>query len=213
VSGCDILRKRQQNLMADDDCIASRTGSKMAVNIVAPRHRQILINWLLEVKIEFKTSDEAIIHTIQLFDKISFKVSIEKEKIQLYAVACYFVCAKFDDIHPPIVGDLVWICDDAYTREELLSTEVKVLELLNHQVITHSPFSFCSESDFFATEKGFICYILFRYWHELSNGEALQKNIYNVYRSHRLKSQHPKFTCAMHNDKIFKEFIDILYKI
>lgn len=37
------------------------------------------------------------------------------------------IVGKFEEIYPPILKDYIAVCDNAYTREEILDMEARIL--------------------------------------------------------------------------------------
>jgi hypothetical protein len=52
------------------------------------------------------------------------------------------LAAKYEEIYPPELRDLVYITDKAYTKEEILTMESKILKALKYQVTIASTHSF-----------------------------------------------------------------------
>jgi hypothetical protein len=44
------------------------------------------------------------------------------------------LASKHEEIYPPEVGDFVYICAETYSREEILATEVLVLQALDFKL-------------------------------------------------------------------------------
>ena len=44
------------------------------------------------------------------------------------------IACKYEEIYPPIVKDFVYITDNAYTKEEILSMERKMLQTLDFNI-------------------------------------------------------------------------------
>ena len=47
--------------------------------------------------------------------------------MQLIGAVALFISAKFDERQPPLADDFLYICDDAYTRDELMEMERNML--------------------------------------------------------------------------------------
>lgn len=47
--------------------------------------------------------------------------------MQLVGVAALMIVGKFEEIYPPLLKDYVAVCDSAYSKEEILEMETKVL--------------------------------------------------------------------------------------
>ncbi len=44
------------------------------------------------------------------------------------------IACKYEEIYPPIVKDFVYITDNAYTKEEILSMEKRMLTILDFSI-------------------------------------------------------------------------------
>lgn len=51
--------------------------------------------------------------------------------MQLLGSTAFLIAAKVEEIHPPEVANLVYICDGAYTTEQLLQMECTILQKLD----------------------------------------------------------------------------------
>jgi hypothetical protein len=45
------------------------------------------------------------------------------------------VASKYEDIYPPELEELSYLCDNAYTKEEILKMESFILSSLNFDII------------------------------------------------------------------------------
>lgn len=52
------------------------------------------------------------------------------------------IACKYEEIYPPIVKDFVYITDNAYSKEEILVTERKMLQVLDFNIQTTSCYRF-----------------------------------------------------------------------
>lgn len=52
------------------------------------------------------------------------------------------IACKYEEIYPPIVRDFVYITDNAYTKEEILTMERKMLQILDFNIQITSSFRF-----------------------------------------------------------------------
>lgn len=44
------------------------------------------------------------------------------------------IACKYEEIYPPIVKDFVYITDNAYTKEEILTMERSILQTLDFDI-------------------------------------------------------------------------------
>jgi len=83
--------------------------------------RGILLDWLVDVHFKFKLQPETLYLSISLIDRYLEKVSIVSTQLQLLGITSLFIAAKYEEVYGvPHIKDLVYVCDNAYTKEELL---------------------------------------------------------------------------------------------
>jgi Cyclin, N-terminal domain len=97
------------------------------------RMRSILVDWLIEVHLKFKLVPETLYLTINLIDRYLERREVTRPKLQLVGVTSLLIAAKYEEIYPPELRDLVYICDRAYTRNEV-SKNMNIFKFLNKQV-------------------------------------------------------------------------------
>jgi len=83
--------------------------------------RSILVDWLVEVHLKFKLVPETLYLVVNLIDRYLAKKEVTRSKLQLVGVTALFIATKYEEIYPPELRDLVYICDRAYTRFEVSS--------------------------------------------------------------------------------------------
>ncbi|XP_064383384.1 G2/mitotic-specific cyclin-B-like [Halichondria panicea] len=59
--------------------------------------------------------------------------SLPKSKLQLLGVAALFIAAKYEEIYPPTLTELVYLTDSTYTKAEVLTKEIDILKKLDYQ--------------------------------------------------------------------------------
>ena len=109
---------------------------------VNERMRQILVDWLVEVHLNFKLSPETLFLTVRLLDRYLAVKTVKRSKLQLVGVTCMLLAAKFEEIYAPEVRDFVNITDKAYSKAEILDMEVCILNALQFRIQTVSPYFF-----------------------------------------------------------------------
>ncbi|CAD8113742.1 unnamed protein product [Paramecium primaurelia] len=104
--------------------------------------RSILIDWLVDVHLKFKLQSETLYMTINLIDRYLAKNTIMRNKLQLVGIASLFIASKYEEIYAPELKDFVCVCDNAYTKEEILEMESKILLTIQFQLTFTSPLKF-----------------------------------------------------------------------
>jgi len=96
--------------------------------------RAILVDWLVEVQESFELNHETLYTAVKMTDLYLSKKQVKKEDLQLVgATACLIAC-KVDERIPPMVDDFLYVCDDAYSREQLMKMERKMLTVVGFDV-------------------------------------------------------------------------------
>jgi len=71
---------------------------------------------------------------VKILDSYMSRKVVNKEDLQLVgATACLIAC-KIDERIPPCLDDFVYVCDDAYTRQQIKEKERQVLEVVGYDV-------------------------------------------------------------------------------
>lgn len=83
------------------------------------RMRSILVDWLVEVHLKFKLVPETLYLTINIIDRYLSKTEVTRPKLQLVGVTSLLIASKYEEIYPPELRDLVYICDRAYSKLEV----------------------------------------------------------------------------------------------
>ena len=106
------------------------------------RMRAILVDWLVEVHLKFKLVPETLYLTVNLIDRYLERKEVERPKLQLIGVTCLLIASKYEEIYPPELRDLVYVCDRAYSGNEIIDMEEKVLKALEYQITIPSAHAF-----------------------------------------------------------------------
>lgn len=101
---------------------------------INPRMRAVLIDWLVEVHMKYKLRSETLFLAIIILDRFLARKCVSRKRLQLVGVVATLIAAKYEEIYPPKITDLVYICDKAYTKDEILEMEIVVLNVLEFQL-------------------------------------------------------------------------------
>ncbi|KAM5146925.1 G2/mitotic-specific cyclin-B3 [Mantella aurantiaca] len=126
----------------------SREEKFMLPNYIESQHdiskemRAILVDWMVEVQENFELNHETLYLSIKLVDHYLAAFVISREKLQLIGSTAVLVASKFEERCPPCLDDFLYICDDAYKREDLIAMEVDILQKLNFDINIPVPYRF-----------------------------------------------------------------------
>lgn len=91
---------------------------------------------------KYKLKPETLFLSISILDRFLAKKRVSRKKLQLVGVVATLIAAKYEEIYPPELNDLVYICDKAYTSNEIIEMEVVVLNVLEFQLRVPTAVSF-----------------------------------------------------------------------
>merc|ERR1711955_91143 len=95
--------------------------------------RSVLVDWLVEVQIQFKLLQETLFLTVDTIDRflaVEGK-NIHRSKLQLVGVAAMFLVSKIEEVYAPAISDFVYITDNAYTEAEIRQMELRIIRALD----------------------------------------------------------------------------------
>ncbi|XP_074554989.1 G2/mitotic-specific cyclin-B3 [Halichoeres trimaculatus] len=107
-----------------------------------PEMRAILIDWLVEVQENFELYHETLYLAVKITDHYLSQTVVHSEMLQLVGSTALLIASKFEERSPPCIDDFLYICDDAYKREELISTEANILQTLRFDINIPIPYRF-----------------------------------------------------------------------
>jgi len=96
--------------------------------------RGILVDWMVEVQESFELNHETLYMGVKLVDLYLQRRVVGKETLQLLGATAVFITSKFEERNPPVIEDFLYICDDAYSRKELLAMEANVLRTIDFDI-------------------------------------------------------------------------------
>lgn len=101
-----------------------------AQNEITEAMRGILVDWLVEVQESFELNHETLYTAVKLTDLYLAKKQVKKEDLQLVGATACLIASKVDERIPPMVDDFMYVCDDAYQRDQIMRMERKMLSVV-----------------------------------------------------------------------------------
>ncbi|XP_012887806.1 PREDICTED: G2/mitotic-specific cyclin-B3 [Dipodomys ordii] len=96
--------------------------------------RALLVDWLVEVQMNFEMSHETLYLAIKLVDHYLTTSLCKKENLQLLGSTAFFIATKFEEPYPPSLKEFLYICEDLYQREDMLAMEASILTNLDYDI-------------------------------------------------------------------------------
>ena len=128
---CSNLNAIYQNILANEKInyldIKPIFSNHLDINDI---HRIILVDWLINVHLYFKLSDECLYLSIKLIDIFLARTkNFTKNKLQLLGICSLQIASKYiEQIHPSI-NDLSDLCDKCYEKREIIQFEKQLLQI------------------------------------------------------------------------------------
>ncbi|KAL8160734.1 hypothetical protein V2J09_002271 [Rumex salicifolius] len=104
--------------------------------------RAILIDWIIDVQYKFELREETLFLTVNLIDRFLSRDSVARKKLQLVGLAAMLLACKYEEVSVPIVEDMIFISDKAYTRKDLLDMEKLMCNKLQFNLSLPTPYVF-----------------------------------------------------------------------
>jgi len=102
---------------------------------VNAKMRSILVDWLVQVHKRFKLEHDTLHLTIGILDRyLSTCGAIKKNEMQLIGITSLMIACKSEEILFPDMEDYVYICDNAYKSEQILSMELDIFQTLEFNI-------------------------------------------------------------------------------
>ena len=119
-----------------------RYGNTSVPILAKHSHRGLLVDWIVEVVEELGMSSDVLYLSVNIIDRVLKLVEVSPSKFQLLGMAAMLLASKFEDVFAPCVEDFVQICDESFSRDEILEMERYVLKLLDYRLMaaTTKPF-------------------------------------------------------------------------
>ncbi|XP_047314887.1 G2/mitotic-specific cyclin-2-like [Impatiens glandulifera] len=109
---------------------------------ISENMRSILIDWLIEVHHKFDLREETLFLIINVIDRFLSKESVMKKNLQLVGLVAMLLACKYEEVSIPVVDDLIFISDKAYTRKDILQMEKLMLNKLQFNMSVPTAYVF-----------------------------------------------------------------------
>jgi len=103
---------------------------------ITEKMRAVLVDWLVEVQMQFKLLQETLFLTVNTIDRflaVEGK-NVYKSRLQLVGVAAMFLVSKIEEVYAPTVSDFVYITDNTYSGAEIRHMELQIIRALNFDI-------------------------------------------------------------------------------
>jgi len=125
------------------------------------RMREILVDWMCEVREKFKFKDETFHLSVHLLDRFLERRLVSRTRLQLVGCTAMLLASKYEEVFAPDVDDFVCISDKAYTHAQIIAMEGIFLTALNFNLTVPLCINFleryCTLAGITQDSKTYIC--------------------------------------------------------
>ncbi|ERL90401.1 G2/mitotic-specific cyclin-B [Dendroctonus ponderosae] len=102
---------------------------------ITSKMRSTLVNWLVDVHQNFNLELDTLHLCVSLVDRyLQVNKTITKSIYQLVGTASLLLACKYEEIYVPELDDFVYICDNAFTKKQLLQMEIDIVQKLDFRM-------------------------------------------------------------------------------
>ena len=88
----------------------------------------------MSVHKRFKLLPETLFLTVKITDRYLLLQDTSRKELQLVGITALFLAAKYEEIYPPELRDLILLTDRAYSKDQAIAMERKILKTLDFQI-------------------------------------------------------------------------------
>lgn len=105
--------------IAQGDCRPDPRYMENRQQDMTPHMRAILVDWLVEVAMEYRLCSDTLHLTVALLDRFLSAVPVSRDQLQLAGIACMWAAAKYEEIYAPSAREFCFITDNTYTPQQV----------------------------------------------------------------------------------------------
>lgn len=143
-----LLQNLSQNRFLPDIQKESFNALQTEIN---EKMRAVLINWMLSIFSKIGLKAQTFFIAIQLLDSYCARKQVDRKNFQKLGITCLFIAAKFEEILPPKLAEVIKICDGLYTRDAIIDMESEILRSSSFSI---SPYTLYSYTEIFSFKIG-----------------------------------------------------------
>lgn len=133
----EYLEEVYQNLLLDENNFYKKINPNYMANqtSVTFKMRAILVDWLIDVHYRCGMKKKTLFNCIYIIDAFLSKKFVDKKNLQLLGMAALLIACKESEIIFPSLNVILAFSENAYSKEELLGMERKIIKELNFDIL------------------------------------------------------------------------------
>ena len=113
--------------------------AKLYANTTVWCFNKIWISKSNKVHHKFDLQHETLFLTVNLIDRFLAKQNVVRKKLQLVGLVAMLLACKYEEVSVPVVDDLIFISDKAYSRNEILEMVLKSSTIFSLILLKQQP--------------------------------------------------------------------------
>lgn len=109
---------------------------------INPRMRAILVDWLVEVQMDFDFVPEILYLAVHIIDRFLSRTKVCLEDFQLLGITALMIAEKYESDFQHSVSLFIDECDGSYSTEAIIEMEIRVLSTIGYRVTVATSFTF-----------------------------------------------------------------------
>lgn len=138
--GADILERFRES-EREHRCKPNYMNRQREINHTM---RSTLINWLIEVGDQYDVETETIHLAVSYIDRFMSIMSVGRSKLQLIGITALFIAAKYEEVSPLDIQELVTISGNAFIVTQIVKMEQIMLQVLKFNLCVPTAYAFLS---------------------------------------------------------------------
>lgn len=93
--------------------------------------RASIVNWMVSIQEQFELNHETLYLAVKLVDMYfdRSRTKTVRNDLQLIGGTAMFLAAKYDERMAPLIDDINYMCDDSYTKQEVIRMELIMFKI------------------------------------------------------------------------------------
>lgn len=101
--------------------------------------RSLLVDWISELCSVYSLSIDTFATAVYLLDKMTAIKKFPASRLQLLAATSLWVASIYEETAAPSISDLVFLCDQLYTRNDFIQMQIDLLNTVNFRIYRRTP--------------------------------------------------------------------------
>ena len=114
-------------------------------NEISLRDRNLLIDCICRYHYKLGLMTNTFYRFIGILDRYLSICQLPKNKLKLYGCACFLIASKIEDIYPAQSSDLISLSERSFTRRELFSAEIQIINSIGFDTTFATPLFYLTQ--------------------------------------------------------------------